>query len=372
MPKRVIDYEAMWASEKLSRCAPWAQAEYAWLYGLADACGSFELTNLRVIWGRVAAIRQSLSLERLEQIFDEFHAQGLLFIWEESGKRYAHWTASDRPGRLPRPSWRERLERFAPDVPQRELAAYMNGFAHRNLTPRREAPHAQYENKNGNENENGYGNRNDAGYPISQEQSSSSGEEDSEGRRPRFLSEEGRSRGLAQVTQDAGRGEGACALAAEEVSAQQARDNTLEERTAAAAGHEAPPRHFAATFPGAAPRSSAQASARGEPDAACATPHEHSKSAPARTVSRTDAPACREHDEPAAGTVQRYAPLTAREEAVRRELIAGRGPTGPVRVRPEYWEKLRLRDEEHRRRDAERRKLDEERRLHAIREKWGA
>ncbi len=37
MPKRVIDFDAMWASDKLAACADWAQAEYAWLYGLADA-----------------------------------------------------------------------------------------------------------------------------------------------------------------------------------------------------------------------------------------------------------------------------------------------------------------------------------------------
>jgi len=129
MPKRVIDFDAMWGSDKLAACAEWAQAEYAWLYGLADACGCFELTNLRVIWGRVAAIRRNLSLERLEQIFHEFHDKGLLFVWEENGKRYGHWTGSDVPGRLPAPSWRVRLERLAPSVPKQKLAEFMSRFS---------------------------------------------------------------------------------------------------------------------------------------------------------------------------------------------------------------------------------------------------
>jgi hypothetical protein len=129
MPKRVIDFDAMWGSDKLAGCAEWAQVEYAWLYGLADASGCFELTNLRVIWGRVAAVRRNLTLERLEQVFDEFHDKGLLFIWEEHGKRYGHWTGSDVPGRLPPPSWRMRLERFAPPVPKQQLAEYMSRFA---------------------------------------------------------------------------------------------------------------------------------------------------------------------------------------------------------------------------------------------------
>ncbi|HXP78283.1 MAG TPA: hypothetical protein VN976_00115 [Verrucomicrobiae bacterium] len=129
MPKRVLDFDAMWGSDKLASCASWAQAEYAWLYGLADASGCFELTNLRVIWGRVAAIRGNLTIERLEQVFAEFQDKGLLFVWEHEGKRYAHWTGSDVPGRLPPPSWRMRLERFAPPVPKQRLAEYMARFA---------------------------------------------------------------------------------------------------------------------------------------------------------------------------------------------------------------------------------------------------
>ena len=128
MPKRVIDFDALWASDKLACCAEWAQCEYAWLYGLADASGSFEMTNLRVIWGRVAAIRKNLTLERLGEIFDEFIARGLLFSWEENGKRYGHWTGSDVPGRLPPPSWRMRLEKLAPPVPRQALASYSARF----------------------------------------------------------------------------------------------------------------------------------------------------------------------------------------------------------------------------------------------------
>jgi len=128
MPKRVLDFDALWASDKLAACAEWAQSEYAWLYGLADASGSFEITNMRVIWGRVAAIRKNLTLERLQEIFDEFIARGLLFTWEENGKRYGHWTGSDVPGRLPRRSWRMRLEKLAPPVPCEALAAYSSRF----------------------------------------------------------------------------------------------------------------------------------------------------------------------------------------------------------------------------------------------------
>jgi hypothetical protein len=181
MPKRVIDFDAMWGSDKLAACADWAQAEYAWLYGLADASGCFELTNLRVIWGRVAAIRGNLSIERLEQVFGEFQDKGLLFVWEHEGKRYGHWTGSDVPGRLPAPSWRVRLERFAPPVPKQLLAEYMAKFARgraalagagfggelpravdgeRGLKAELEKAQAQDLGLEGNWNRNGDGNRN--------------------------------------------------------------------------------------------------------------------------------------------------------------------------------------------------------------------
>jgi hypothetical protein len=129
VPKRVIDADAMWSSDKLAACAEWAQAEYAWLYGLADASGSFELPNLRVIWGRVAAIRRNFTIERLEKVFEEFGARGLLFRWESSGKRFGRWTGSDVPGRLPAASWRARLEKLAPPVPRKELAEYLARFS---------------------------------------------------------------------------------------------------------------------------------------------------------------------------------------------------------------------------------------------------
>ncbi len=143
MPSRLIDFEALWSSDKLAACAEWSQAEYAWLYGLADAHGSFELSSLRVICGRVAAIRKNLSLERLEQIFEEFHANGLLFIWEANGKKYGHWTGSDREGRLPPPSQRDRYKKFAPPVPKDQLAAYLQAFSRRDVQPHLESPPGQ-------------------------------------------------------------------------------------------------------------------------------------------------------------------------------------------------------------------------------------
>lgn len=128
MPSRMIDYDNLWNSDKLAACPEDVILEYAWLYGLADANGSFEL-NFRSIWSRVSAIRPKLKLAKLERVFEEFERHGLLFVWiGENGKRFGHWTGSDRPGRLPPTKERYRYKKFAPPVPIEELSEYESRF----------------------------------------------------------------------------------------------------------------------------------------------------------------------------------------------------------------------------------------------------
>jgi hypothetical protein len=101
---------------------PW----YAWLFPLADANGSFELTNLRVLWCKVGANLPNFTLETLSDLIRIFHERGLLFIWEENGKRYGHWVGSEKPGRLPQPT--RRTARYgpllAPPVPAAQLQSF--------------------------------------------------------------------------------------------------------------------------------------------------------------------------------------------------------------------------------------------------------
>jgi hypothetical protein len=127
MPSRMIDFDALWSSDKLAACKESVRAEYSWFYGLADANGAFEI-NLRAIHSRVSAIRPKLSAKRIGAVFEEFHQNGLLFKWVTNGKTYGFWTGSDKTGRLPKLSERHRYKRFAPDVPKQELAEYESRF----------------------------------------------------------------------------------------------------------------------------------------------------------------------------------------------------------------------------------------------------
>jgi hypothetical protein len=125
MPKRILDGDALWGSSKLERCEEWTIPEYAWLYPLADGNGSFEITNPRVIHGKVSAIRPHFSIDDLRKVFHEFNRMGLMFVWRVGEKTYAHWTGSDRPGRLPAPSERRRYQLLAPEVPKPLLQKYI-------------------------------------------------------------------------------------------------------------------------------------------------------------------------------------------------------------------------------------------------------
>ncbi|HEY4739253.1 MAG TPA: hypothetical protein VIH76_01515 [Candidatus Acidoferrales bacterium] len=72
---------------------------------------------------------------------EEFAKAGLLFVWEENGKRYAHWTNSDRPGRLPKASDRYKYQKLAPSVPGEKLALFLAQFS-KPISPQRGAKRA--------------------------------------------------------------------------------------------------------------------------------------------------------------------------------------------------------------------------------------
>jgi hypothetical protein len=130
MPKRVIDAEAAWGSTKLAQCKEEFIPEYTWLYGLADANGNFEMSDLRVIHGKVAAIRPHFTLDTLRAIFENFKRHGLLYTWEERGKKYGHWTGSNKPGRLPPKSQRDHYPKLDVRTPSDEdIQKYWDGLA---------------------------------------------------------------------------------------------------------------------------------------------------------------------------------------------------------------------------------------------------
>jgi len=129
VPKRVLDGEGFWGSRKLRRCPLWIRKEYPYLYSLADCNGSFEL-DLPVILGKLKPNRPDLSVSKLSVIFAEFENKGIAYVWTAGDRQYAHWTGSERRGRLPRPSRRSNKyeKKLAPPIPRRAYKSYLQRF----------------------------------------------------------------------------------------------------------------------------------------------------------------------------------------------------------------------------------------------------
>lgn len=127
MPSRMIDFDALWSSDKLRAVKESARVEYTWFYGLADAYGCFEI-NIAAIHSRVSSIRPKLSVSRITTILEEFRRNGLLFVWK-ADKTYGFWTGSDKKGRLPPEGTRHRYKRFTPPVPLEALTEYESRFS---------------------------------------------------------------------------------------------------------------------------------------------------------------------------------------------------------------------------------------------------
>jgi hypothetical protein len=127
MPKRIIDGEGIWKSDKIAAIEPPRyRAEYANLLPLAMANGSFEC-NARSIWATCYGYnRPDVTPEDVVAILDEFERVKLLFRWAVAGKAWGFWVGIDKPGRLPSEArQRERHEKTGEIVPQDKLHDFL-------------------------------------------------------------------------------------------------------------------------------------------------------------------------------------------------------------------------------------------------------
>lgn len=133
MPKRIVDGEGVWRSEKIARVKPdWMRAEYANLLPLALANGVFELDSRR-IWSLVYSYnRPDIAFDDVEQILNEFERVGLLFRFFDTaaGKVWGYWVGIEKQGRLPSKSRQKKKHETTGQEPDPEaLLAYIQRTA---------------------------------------------------------------------------------------------------------------------------------------------------------------------------------------------------------------------------------------------------
>jgi hypothetical protein len=107
--KRVVDYPRIYDSGRLAALpSDEYRAEYVWLLGIAGPNGSFEWCERR-LWAATYAPIRDKTVEDLSRYLQAFRDAGLLLKWEQDGKTWGYFVGSEKPGRLPRESWRQRF-----------------------------------------------------------------------------------------------------------------------------------------------------------------------------------------------------------------------------------------------------------------------
>jgi hypothetical protein len=127
MPKRVVDGEGVWLSDKIAKLPPASKAEYTNLLPLALANGVFECSP-RLVWSRVYSYnRPEVTETQVGELLSDLERARLLFRWtDEHGKTWGYWVGIEKPGRLPSESRKNRKhERTGPNPPEEQLAAFL-------------------------------------------------------------------------------------------------------------------------------------------------------------------------------------------------------------------------------------------------------
>lgn len=109
MPKRMIDGEALWRSDKLRLVPVEFRAEYANLIPLAEADGTFE-ANCRKVWSDVYSYnRDDITSDLVEDILAAFEKAGMLIRkTDENGKLWGKFVGIET--RLPADSQKGRYK----------------------------------------------------------------------------------------------------------------------------------------------------------------------------------------------------------------------------------------------------------------------
>lgn len=128
MPKRVVDGDALWVSEKLTCVPEKYRAEYAWILPLGQANGAFECSPMAVWRLCYSALRSDWTTSDVAAMLDAFEAAKMLIRWtDKSNKTFGFFIGIQKEGRLPKPSDRVKSAKQwqAGMVPAKELAKFL-------------------------------------------------------------------------------------------------------------------------------------------------------------------------------------------------------------------------------------------------------
>jgi hypothetical protein len=129
MPKRLIEGENIWTSEKLQQVPEELRPEYMWVLPLAEANGCCEFSPA-IIWKECyALLRPGWTPKRVEELFDALEAAKVVFRFKarydqtQKERTWCYFVGMEK--RLPRPSERSKYKVHRSIVPTKELAEFL-------------------------------------------------------------------------------------------------------------------------------------------------------------------------------------------------------------------------------------------------------
>lgn len=117
MPKRILDGEALWLSNKIKHLPEQFRMHYANWIPLAEANGVFEADPERIRARVYSFLLPDFSIKQVKQVLDNFVRVGLVNLWEEDGKKWGYFNGIEKSGRLPELRHLSRYKNLPPAPP---------------------------------------------------------------------------------------------------------------------------------------------------------------------------------------------------------------------------------------------------------------
>lgn len=117
MPKRVVDGDALWLSEKVKKLPEKYRLHYANWLPLAEANGVFEASADRIRARVYAYLCPDFSEKDVTVVLQSMIRAGLVKIWEEDGKTWGYFIGIEKSGRLPSIKHLPRYKNLPPNPP---------------------------------------------------------------------------------------------------------------------------------------------------------------------------------------------------------------------------------------------------------------
>ena len=117
MPKRFVDGEALWLSDKVKNLPAEYRMHYANWIPMAEANGVFEANVDRIRTRVYSFLRPDITGEKVADVLRCLIDAKLVRTWDENGKTWGYFIGIEKSGRLPELRHLDRYKNLPPSPP---------------------------------------------------------------------------------------------------------------------------------------------------------------------------------------------------------------------------------------------------------------